>query len=83
MQGVANPALKGKIFKVHVGGDGGHRLIYIVHDKQTCVLPVFLSPVPRSRFDYDDVAWEEYCEEIFTDLQNKNMTKFKRYDGKS
>lgn len=82
MKGVANPALQGKIFKVHIGGDSGHRLIYIVYDKKMCVLPVFLSPVPKSRFDYDDVPWEEYCEDILSDLQNNVKSKFKLFTSK-
>ena len=75
------PQLSGKVFHVHVPGyhipsRKGFRLIYIVLIHQKIVLPVYLSLVIKSQFNYDEVPWQEYAHEIYEDLHNANMEKF-------
>jgi hypothetical protein len=84
MQGLP-PELAGKVFHVHVSGNNvpsrkGYRLVYIVQSKQQIILPVFLSLVIKSQFDYDKVPWEEYATAINKDLRAGNMANFKEMD---
>ena len=40
---------------------------------------VFVSSEVRAKFDYDKVPWDEYAAEIYEDLVNGNMEKFREY----
>jgi mRNA-degrading endonuclease RelE of RelBE toxin-antitoxin system len=75
------PHLNGKVFHVHVAGLNvpsrkGYRLIYVVHGGQKIVLPVFLSLVIKSQFDYEKVPWLDYAEKIYKDLSEGHLSAF-------
>lgn len=77
MQGVIIPRLQGVIHKKHVGGRKGHRLIYLHPKGSNLVIPVYLSPKPKSAFSYDDIDWQGICEGFYNDYTNKNYKAFK------
>lgn len=76
LQGITVPHLVGVIHKKHVGGNNGHRLIYLFFNKTDLVIPVFVSEVPKSRFSYDEIDWSAVCKPIYTDYKNKNYDAF-------
>jgi hypothetical protein len=81
MKDVRKPKLRGVIRRAHVGGRKGHRLIYLHPLKSEVVIPVLLSPDPRSSFDYDNVPWQEISDEIYRDFVNKNYDAFINWTG--
>jgi hypothetical protein len=78
MQGVVIKRLQGVIHKKHVGGNNGHRLIYLHPKGSKIVIPVFLSPEPRSLFSYEDMDWQGICEPFYDDYIKKNYKAFSR-----
>jgi hypothetical protein len=75
------PNLHGKVFHVHVSGyhipsRKGYRLIYVVEHKSKIILPVFLSSVLKSQFDYEKVPWQEFAEKTYKDLCEGNLSAF-------
>jgi len=73
--------LAGKVCHVHVSGKHipnrkGFRLIYVADNKRKIILPVYLSIVVKSRFDYDKVPWKENAAMIFKDLCDDNSSQF-------
>ncbi len=82
VQGVVIKRLQGVIHKKHVGGNNGHRLIYLHPKGSSIVIPVYLSPTPKSTFSYDDIDWEKMCEGFFNDYTKKNYSAFKNWQQK-
>jgi mRNA-degrading endonuclease RelE of RelBE toxin-antitoxin system len=79
LKGVKNSKLRGSIRRYHVGGRGGFRLITLMNSTQKVIMGVFISDDLRSNFDYDKIPWEEYAQQIYDDLINARMEKFKEY----
>ena len=73
---IANPALQGKLFKIWIKGPGGFRYVYLYEASASAVLPVFLSPVSRAKFDWDTAPWSEIAERIVADLRGKDWAQF-------
>lgn len=70
------PRLCGKIRKIHVGGRERFRLINLCISEKETVLPIYISEVRRSDFDYNKVPWQSIAEEIYKDLIDGNKDKF-------
>jgi mRNA-degrading endonuclease RelE of RelBE toxin-antitoxin system len=84
MKGISRPELQGSIYRLHVGGPSGYRLIYYIHRRKTptsavVVIPIFFSQVPRSRFDYHDLDLDSLGQAILSDFQNNVVTAFVRF----
>ncbi|MBI2875107.1 MAG: hypothetical protein HYY09_08455 [Firmicutes bacterium] len=85
MHSVAHPSLRGKLYKVWVHGPGlpkhkGHRLLYLLYKRDQgddgSVLPFFISPRPRTTFNYDQFPWQQYAEEIYQALIEGRQEEF-------
>ena len=50
---IPNPELKGVVRRAHVGGPGGHRLLYLWLADDRIILPILLSAESRSGFKYE------------------------------
>ncbi len=71
--------LQGNIFRLWVAGRRGRRLFYFVTPAETSVklvVPLFLSPVPRSQFDYDNVDPDAIGADIVADYRAQNLDAF-------
>ena len=66
----------GRVFRKQVGGRRGHRLIYYLYERESAVLGIYISPVTRSNFDYDDAEWQRLLEVVYQDLKDGNDGKF-------
>ncbi len=71
--------LQGRIYRLHVKGRKGFRFIYLVDHSRQIVMGVFVSTEVKAKFDYEKVPWEEYAAEIYEDLVNGNMEKFREF----
>ena len=69
-------ALKGRIYRLWVGGRNKYRFIYIVDRAREAILPVFLSREVRGRINYDKIPWEEYANQIYDDYVQNNISAF-------
>ncbi len=76
MRNVTTSHLQGIIHKKHVGGRKGHRLLYLFIAGTKKIIPVYISPMPKPPFDYDQIEWEKMCEEFYQDYTNKNYAAF-------
>ena len=76
LQGLKEP-LAGNVLKVWVKGRRGYRLIYLVNQQKKIVMGIYLSTDERANFDYSDLDWQDYAQEIYTDLVNGNEDMFK------
>ena len=56
--------LQGRIYRLHVRGPKGFRF---VDQRQQIVLPVYVSPEVKAKFDYEKMPWREYAAEIYED----------------
>ena len=79
LQGITSQRLRGAIHKKHVGGPGGHRLIYLLPIGSKTVIPVYISPNTKSSIDYNKFDWEEICGRIYTDYSKKNYAAFSNW----
>jgi hypothetical protein len=73
--------LKGKIYRLHVGGRQGRRLLYVYIHNDACAIPYYLSEVERSKFDYEDVEWGKIAEPFYDDYVNKRYDRFRNYQA--
>jgi len=76
MREIANPRLRGAIRRIYVGGNEGHRLIYIYLPKKPYIIPVFLSLEIRANLNYNKVSWKEIANDIYEDFTNKRYDNF-------
>lgn len=80
LSGVQNSKLRGCIRRYHVSGRRGFRLIcLIVNSSRKVVLGIFLSGNKRPSINYNKIPWEQYATEIYNDLINSRMDRFKEY----
>ena len=77
LRAIVNPALQGKLYRLHVGGPGGFRYVYYYHAKQAVVIPVYLSLVLRSNFSWSDFPFLQDAEVIVNDFRAGRMERFK------
>jgi hypothetical protein len=73
---VGHKALRGRIRRLWVGGPGGHRFFFIADKAKQVILPVYLSLEVRKNIDYDQVPWEQYASEIYSDFVKGNIQAF-------
>ena len=75
---VLNPALAGKLRKLHVGGRKGLRFVYLFHAGLSVVLPIFLSAErkPKFRWEQNLPSIEVAAQQILADYQAKDWSKF-------
>lgn len=63
LSAVADPALAGKIYRVWVRGNNGHRLVYLATESGvpdlTVVCPLLVTAGRKSSWDYDSIAMED------------------------
>lgn len=78
LQYITDPCLIGKIRRCYVGGNNGHRLLYLYPQNSLNIVPVYISLETRNKFDYDKVEWEEIAK-IYDDYINKRYDKFKNW----
>jgi len=72
LQRVAIETLRGRIYRLWVGGPNKYRFIYIVDPTRQIILPVLLTSEVRGHIDYDKLPWGEWANKIYEDLvQNK------------
>lgn len=81
MHDIGDRELMQKILRRHVGGRGGHRLIFAVERQKQIALPAFVSMVPKARFDYATARWGKFtwlelCRSIIEDSADES--KFRR-----
>lgn len=76
MSKIANPRLRGAVRRIYVGGNEGHRLIYIYLAKKYYIIPVFLSLEIRANLNYNKVAWKEIANDIYEDFTKKRYENF-------
>ncbi|TET38935.1 MAG: hypothetical protein E3J65_04595 [Dehalococcoidia bacterium] len=69
--------LQGRIYRLHVRGPKGFRFIYLVDPDRRIVLGIFVSSEVKTKLDYDSIPWLEYAAQIYEDLVNGNIDKFK------
>ncbi len=79
MKEVRDPELVGLIWRSYVGGNNGHRLIYIYLPERKIVLPVYLSPETRPNIDYNKIPWNDIAESIYNDFENKKYEAFSNW----
>ena len=85
LHAISVPALRSKLYRMHVAGRRGFRYIYFYQASkapgQSIVLPIFISPDIKSNFDYDKASsvFECLAEQIVEDLKAKNWTRFKEF----
>lgn len=77
LERVAMPELRGRIFRLWVGGRNRYRFIYIVDRPREAVLPVFISLEVRGRLNYDKIPWQEYANQIYNDYMQNITDAFK------
>ena len=76
LQYVSNPCLVGIIRRKYVGGNEGHRLVYVCPHKSNLIIPVYISPERRPNLDYQKAPWEKIADSIYDDFVNKRDSKF-------
>ena len=76
MHDVPIKKLQGRIYRLHVKGRRGFRFIYLVDRRRQIVMGIFVSTEVKSKFDYEQVPWEEYAAEIYEDLVNGKIENF-------
>lgn len=59
-----------------VGGNNGHRLIFARLEENEIVIPIFLSPVPKRDYKYDEDFLCELCSGIVNEFAEKDYAKF-------
>ena len=81
IKGVVQPGLAGRVRKLHVGGRRGYRLLYFVPEQPPAlafcpVIPLFISDVPRGRFDYGSIDPNAIGQDILDDFRSGNYGSF-------
>jgi hypothetical protein len=71
-------ALQGKLFRLWVGGPQDYRYIYLFDSKPGVVVPVYISQVPRKKFDWDVGRFLQDASQIADDLEKGNTARFKQ-----
>ena len=61
-----------------VGGDEGHRLIFARLEENKIVIPIYLSPVPKCDYKYDEDFLCELCSEIVNDFTEQHYDRLAR-----
>ena len=63
LSAVSDPGLAGKLLRVWIHGNKGHRLVYLVTEvgvpDLTLVCPLVISAGGKSRFDYDKIGTDD------------------------
>jgi len=81
LRGIHDPELQGAVYRLHVGGPGGHRLFYYVPPSRGSaqvglVVPIFLSSERRKDFNYDDVDVNALGADIVSDYRAGRFDAF-------
>ena len=76
LRDIIHRKLIGIIRRVYVGGNKGHRLFYICIQKESYVLPTFISKEIRQDFNYDDISWQNIANAIYDDYLNLRYEAF-------
>lgn len=73
---VSHEALRGRIYRLWVGGPSRYRFFYLVDQATETILPIFLSIESRGRINYSKIPWKEYANEIYSDYVQNNASAF-------
>lgn len=74
--------LRGKLYRLYVGGRRGYRFVYFFSERHGIVLPAWISPVRRSQLDYDKADWLDYALDYSSDLAQGNIDKFEDWTNR-
>jgi len=82
LQGISQPELQGRVYKLYVGGPRRYRLIYFIPPPSErvpfCpVIPLYFSQVLRGRLDYSKLDLDRVGEDIVADFKANNYSKFR------
>lgn len=78
LQYITDPCLVGKIRRCYVGGNNGHRLLYLYPQNSIYIVPVYISLETRNKFNYEQIDWEKIAE-IYDDYVNKKHNRFRNW----
>ena len=79
MHSIPGQELQGKLYRLWIRGGKGYRFVYYFSTELEIVLPIWISPVPKGRLDYEKADWLERAEQYSNDLLQGNMEQFENW----
>lgn len=81
MRSIPLEELRGRVRRLYVGGKKKYRFVYFFFAERQVVLAAWISPMPRTKLDYDKLEWLETAEEYCTDLIEGNVEAFEDWSS--
>lgn len=70
----------GFVYRLEINGRDGYRLIYYANPKLKVVLGIYISTVPRKKFNYGKIEWESLAANLISDYISNKADSFSFFE---